>query len=112
MLWPSDLVKDSDKDEVLPDECFYTEDSEPMDDFDLRTILPASLEALHLEGPCDDREWERLGKFCDEASDLLPNLSRIYIADRRRNKAIGTPDGERLPGTSENPLTEFLQGQG
>lgn len=112
ILWPSDSDNDSGRDEALPDGGFYTEESDPPDNFDIRTILPTSLEALHIQGPYDDHQWERLAKLCTGTSDLVPNLSRIYITDRQRNEVISTEDGEKLLGVNESPLIDLLQGQG
>lgn len=114
MIWPETLDDDCQQDEELPDGGFYTEDKETLDSFDIRTLLPESLEELHIYGLFDDDEWERMNKLIEGQSKLTPNLSKIYIesteTDQYRVKK--TEAGESLPRIYDNPLRTYLDGHG
>ncbi|KAF2654720.1 hypothetical protein K491DRAFT_459535 [Lophiostoma macrostomum CBS 122681] len=80
MLEPDLDDLDSDVDEELSGRGFYTEDTESVTVFDPRSILPESLEALHLKGPFTDEEWLTLTQLLEESSDFTPNLKTIRLS--------------------------------
>jgi hypothetical protein len=107
----------SDVDEELPERGFYTEQPRPAKDFDPRSILPASLESLHLTGYFTDEEWDALTELLDEPSDYTPNLRSIRLSkqvawnDRRHWTSSGTAEDAHLPHTAwRKSFNKLIQG--
>ncbi|KAJ4290991.1 hypothetical protein N0V90_010187 [Kalmusia sp. IMI 367209] len=109
ILWPNDWDEiDEDHDEELADGGFYTEDETSKREFDVRSLLPASLEALYLEGAFTHEEMEEVSKIRDGPSEFTPLLKKIWIQDTYQTRQ----DNEELPGVWANPLHRYLEGQG
>lgn len=90
-------------------------------DFDIRSILPESLEALHLEGTWQDADkWNGVVKILDSESPMTPNLKSIYLEreigrDEYQRPVFGpksTEGAEKLPELGENPLNQYIDGHG
>ena len=118
LLQPADSEEAFDNEE-LPDGGFYQADAvaEESKDFDLRSLLPASLEKLYLTGDFSYQQQKELEKIMDNESEYTPRLKKIYIKDSRAAWAEYSefrmskkrPD---VPGIKENPLMHHLEDQG
>ncbi|KAH7125655.1 hypothetical protein B0J11DRAFT_311452 [Dendryphion nanum] len=64
MIYPMDLTPDEEK------------------TFDLRDILPASLEELQIFGNFSDDEWAAIQRVLVGKNDMTPNLRNVYIERR------------------------------
>ncbi|KAF2126298.1 hypothetical protein P153DRAFT_389040 [Dothidotthia symphoricarpi CBS 119687] len=82
--------------------------------FDLREILPSSLEALHLHGDFDDAEWEAIKKILVGTRESVPNLHNIYIqrGSRRSDNVAKSEAGEKVSSEWVHRLFTYLKGQG
>ncbi|PVH92509.1 hypothetical protein DM02DRAFT_543496 [Periconia macrospinosa] len=87
--------------ETLPDGDFYTEEQETLEDFDFRSILPASLEVLVISGSAHLDDTELLSEL-PKRSAFTPLLNKIYLPD----------EGTDILDITGNPLLQYLQGQG
>ena len=113
MLLP--LYLDSDVDEPLEDG-FHNDDKDAPAGFDVRTILPESLQELYLHGAFDDDDWENLTEIFEHANAATPNLDKVCI---RRHAAVwphnilavigDAPDPGR---THQSPLARLFDGHG
>lgn len=106
LLWPSEEIPF--EDDEKSDGGFYNEEetADANSGFDVHSVLPASLETLHLTGPFTEEEKEMVGKV-REPSEYTPLLKKIYIGER--SALVG--DGE-LPNVYNNPLLKYLEGHG
>jgi hypothetical protein len=110
MLWPADVIPLDEDDEEKSDGGFYSEEANEEDahkDFDVRSLLPASLEKLHLTGPLTEEEKEQISKIRDGPNEYTPLLRKIYI----RDSSIMLED-EDVPSIYKNPLMKYLEGHG
>lgn len=62
------------------------------DGFQLKNILPVSLESLILTGSKDDEWWEKVRRQLDDAKDALPNLTEAFITDKSLDWEDGVCD--------------------
>ena len=97
---------------------FYEEESDADSDtdFDLRSLLPASLEKLYLTGFSTNDEMILASKIQDSESELTPLLKKIYIGNNWETNELGECttflEHHDVPGIYTNPLTKYLEGQG
>lgn len=109
LLWPlTDTI--SFDNEEKSDDGFYEDEDEAAgedSDFDVRSVLPASLERLYLTGSFTEEEMELVSKIQDVPSDYTPLLKNIYI----RNRSFSLEE-EEVPGIYSNPLMKHLEGHG
>ncbi|KAL5415973.1 hypothetical protein PMIN03_002375 [Paraphaeosphaeria minitans] len=107
LLWPADEMIPFDDEEVSGGG-FYEEEEETTDsDFDVRSVLPASLEKLYFTGSFMEEEKELVKKIRDVPSEYTPLLKKIYIRDH----SVSFQD-EEVPGIYVNPLFTCLEGHG
>ncbi|KAJ4348376.1 uncharacterized protein N0V89_009750 [Didymosphaeria variabile] len=104
-LWPVDMVSFSE--EEKSDGGFYEEEPNANNDFDPRSLLPASLEKLYLTGSFTKEEKEEVSKIREGPSEFTPLLNNINI----RDTSVRFED-EDVPGIHANPLMKYLEGQG
>ncbi|KAF1957044.1 hypothetical protein CC80DRAFT_535005 [Byssothecium circinans] len=78
-------------------------------DYDIHTLLPESLESLHIAGPFHDADWEDINVTFEERSPLTPKLSNVFIQRTRthgdtrpEDREGGTEPREKLPFTQNN----------
>lgn len=87
-------------------------------DYDVRNLLPKSLESLHLEGAFIDPEWEDISAIFERPNDHVPNLSNVYL-ERKPGTDIddttfavgGSEQRHRILNIEENPLSKLLHGE-
>ncbi|KAF2133481.1 hypothetical protein P153DRAFT_393298 [Dothidotthia symphoricarpi CBS 119687] len=103
MIWPEE---DMELEDSL-DQGFHTSDDEPA--FDIRSILPESLQELYLEGTADDVEWDRLTEPFSRPSDATPHLTKLRIASEGRDVVGSAP---RPQAMFDHPLQRLLDGHG
>ncbi|KAK7192911.1 hypothetical protein DPSP01_005120 [Paraphaeosphaeria sporulosa] len=107
LLWPTDEMIPFDNAEKS-DGGFYEEEEETAEsDFDVRSVLPASLEKLYFTGSFTEEEKELVKKIREAPSDYTPLLNKIYIEDR----SVSFKE-EEVPGIYANPLFKYLEGHG
>jgi len=106
MLWP--LGEDNSHDEELPDGQFHAESSESKPEFDLHSLLPSSLEAIDLRGSMTKDEENMLRSIMQVPSESTPLLQRMFVSGSEANFS----EMDMLPGVDQNPLIEYLNGQG
>lgn len=104
-------------DEEKSDGGFYEGDEDSVDrnkDFDVRSVLPASLEKLYLTGPISSEEKEALEKLQHSESEFTPLLKNIYVRASLGfdDTGILEEEEEGIPSIHKNPLMRFLEGQG
>ncbi|CAO2658191.1 Nn.00g059140.m01.CDS01 [Neocucurbitaria sp. VM-36] len=109
MLLPND--KESYDDAPLQ-HGFRTEDK-PAAGFDVRDILPESLQELYLHGVFEDADWEELTELLKSPNPATPNIDKMCI----RNLGGGQPYvmfGDAPPPRDlySNPLARLFQGHG
>lgn len=114
MLLPEEI--ESDVDEPL-EEGFHSEEDSPPIGFDIRNILPESLEELHLDGTTfDDDDWEQLTEIMDYPNAATPNLDKMRIVRKEKMwpfKLIDVfGDAPQDRSTYQNPITKLLEGHG
>lgn len=105
LLWPGLAIPFDD--EEKSDGGFYQEGFESKTDFDLRSLLPKSLEKLCLTGSFTEEEKEQVEKIREAPSDFTPLLEKIYIQDYSMRL-----ENEDVPGIHANPLLKLLEGHG
>jgi hypothetical protein len=115
------IVEESDVDEPLEQGFHREEDHQELDtDFDVRTILPESLQELYLHGTFFDTdghyEWQAMERAFLSPNSMTPNLSLEKTCIRQR---WNDETRERI-GTAEDPvnaytdplMTKFFDGHG
>jgi hypothetical protein len=106
-------AEDLDYDEPLEQGFFAEEDHKDIDsEWDVRTILPESLEALYVHGdfPGDDGEYEfeNIRGVFEKPSPLTPNLSWEKTCIRRLRQGVT----RETIGGGERPVALLMQGHG
>ncbi|KAH7356207.1 hypothetical protein BKA66DRAFT_501680 [Pyrenochaeta sp. MPI-SDFR-AT-0127] len=113
MIWPQH--QEPCDDEPLK-EGFYAESHSSASDFDIRTILPESLEELYLHGVFDDDEWEQLTIPLGCLNSTTPKLHKMCIRRHGRNwpyEPIETfGDAAMPPPSYYHQLAKLLEGHG
>jgi hypothetical protein len=123
MIWPNLSTFDEDP-ELVWDSVL------PLTNFDLWGALPLSLEALHITGPFDDRQWGQMKSVMDTDRSRVPNLQKICF-ERTGHEGIpgnggndgsnpGNPGSARIdddlisrgddPIIPPSPLMNYLEG--
>lgn len=105
LLWPSeDLTFDNEEES---DGGFYKVDEGASTDFDVRSLLPESLEKLCLTGSFTSKGMEEFQRIRNSYSEFTPLLETIYTS-------LGTFlfENEEVPGVHANFLKQHLEGQG
>ncbi|KAF2444410.1 hypothetical protein P171DRAFT_521748 [Karstenula rhodostoma CBS 690.94] len=109
LLWPTDTILFDN--EEKSDGGFYEEDHETAgadNGFDVRSVLPESLEKLCLTGSFTEEEKELVSRIRDTPSEYTPLLKKIYI----RDSSVLLLQDEDVPGIYVNPLMKHLEGHG
>jgi hypothetical protein len=106
--------EDPQHDEPLEEGYYREEHNEGIDDdFDIRTILPESIEELHLGGDFKVfEEWERLENAFDASSASTPNLTLEKTCIQRGDWSDRIGNAEHRSGLWSHPLTRLFVGHG
>jgi hypothetical protein len=82
-------------------------------DFDVRTILPESIEELYLGGHIDvDEEWERLANVFDAPSASIPHLTMDKTCINRGGYGVQIGNAERRSSIWSHPCIQLFEGHG
>ncbi|KAF1842636.1 uncharacterized protein K460DRAFT_410034 [Cucurbitaria berberidis CBS 394.84] len=106
MLLPQDIESDNDR---------SFENGFPTVEFDVRVILPESLEELYLHGTFDDEEWEELSGILASPNAATPNLDKMCIrrlATEWPHDAVAIIGDLPAPSRSLHPLVRLFDGHG
>lgn len=113
-------TEDSDIDEPL-ESGFHHEDEDSdverfLSGFDIRSILPESLEELRIEGYFSPEAWDKVREMFREDSTSTPNLNKIWVGWRSKADHGVRTDmafGEEPDSDDENdPSAKMLLGHG
>jgi hypothetical protein len=86
----------------------------PLGDFDVRSILPESLQELQLQECFDDGEWKRYNEFFSVRHTATPNLTKVRVQNiSGSGQTIGVI-GDAPPPIEFHlrPLAKLLDGHG
>jgi hypothetical protein len=119
MIFPIDNENSSGSIDEPLEAGFHTEEELPTkSNFDVKAILPESLESLHLVGPFKDESGERIFKTLTDRDGALPNLRYLYIHEEDDTVESGymietgaEPDFA-IRDIYKNPLGRLIEGHG
>jgi hypothetical protein len=111
MICPNeDGIGDSDSELGATDEL-------PKEVFDIRTVLPVSLESLYID--CGDSgAWDKIKTDLQDHCKLLPNLKRVWMKyswqpqGRESEWSMGDASDFEKKRLFKNPLMSLLDGHG
>jgi hypothetical protein len=87
---------------------------EPLGDFDVRSILPTSLQELQLQEHFDDIEWKRFNDIFSVQHTATPNLTRVRVQNiDASGQTLGVIGDAPAPVEFHlRPLAKLLDGHG
>ncbi|CAI6325492.1 unnamed protein product [Periconia digitata] len=76
-------------------------------EYDVRELLPETLESLHLLGEFSDNQWQQVCANFAHDSPLTPKLRNVFIEREDSHETAGSKPRKSIVSISKNPLARF-----